>query len=130
MGHGGNCAANPGSTDSIQTENGTEAFRPDPRGKGKDYEAILQVPRRNEGSGQKMVEICEGKITISTGPGRELVRLRKEAGNDKEWTANIRRTAGRNQQKSLLMDPRIDWMTKQEPKGLTQVWKLFQWFDE
>jgi hypothetical protein len=56
----------------------------------------------------------------------ELDRLRKEAGNDKEWRINVRRTAVRNQQKSLLMDPRIEWTVNRDPKKLVQVGKLFQ----
>jgi hypothetical protein len=56
----------------------------------------------------------------------ELDRLRNEVGNDKEWRMNIRRTAGRNHQESLLMDPRIEWTVKPEPQGLTQIAKLFQ----
>jgi hypothetical protein len=56
----------------------------------------------------------------------ELERLRKLAGHDKEWRINIRRTAGCNHQESWLMDPRIDWEMKQDPRGAIRVGKLFQ----
>jgi hypothetical protein len=56
----------------------------------------------------------------------ELDRLRKESGNDKEWRTSVRRTAGRSRQESFLIDQKMDWVTKQEPRKLTQVGKLLQ----
>jgi hypothetical protein len=75
---------------------------------------------------KRWLKLVKEKALSAQNLAEELDRPRKEAGNDKEWRMNIRRTAGRNQQESLLMDPRIDWITKQEPRQLTQVGKLFQ----
>jgi hypothetical protein len=54
----------------------------------------------------------------------ELNRLTKESGNPKEWTNAIRRTAGRNQQRSPLLDDGLSWGTQREPGKLVQIGQL------
>jgi hypothetical protein len=101
-------------------------FDPTPEEMAEIIKQYFKYPEGMKDLAKRWWKIVKERSLSTQDLAEELDRLRKEAGNDKEGTTNIRRTAGRNQQESLLMDPRMDWITKQEPRKLTQVGKLFQ----
>jgi hypothetical protein len=101
-------------------------FDPTPEERSEIMKQYLRFREGMKDQAKRWWKLVKERSLSAQDLAEELDRLRKEAGNDKEWRMNVRRTAGRNQQESLLMDPRIDWIAKQAPRQLTRVGKLFQ----
>jgi hypothetical protein len=101
-------------------------FAPTPEERAEIMSVYFKYPEGAKDQAKRWWKLVKERSLSAQDLAEEPDRLRKEVDNDKEWRTNIRRTAGRNHQDSLLLDPRMDWVTKPEPKKLTQVGKLFQ----
>lgn len=54
----------------------------------------------------------------------EVGPVRRESGDTKGWTNTVRRTAGRNNQRTALEDRRLELETRGKPRTLAHVGQL------
>jgi hypothetical protein len=86
-------------------------FDPTSEQRREIMEQYFRFPEGSKDQAKRWWKLVKERSLSAQDLAEELDRLRKEVGNDKEWRANVTRTAGRNGHESPLMNPGIDWVT-------------------